>query len=137
MTSSHKPWWDTWAFAWPEERHGTITATGTPVQAMLIPCFPPLNGRAKLLRYYFSNGTATAGVVTFVDQYISDPTGFTPTSTTLTGTNAAPKWQVNLPVSGDVSADCNTEKSFQAGVVLQSTVQPVFWSIQLAITALG
>lgn len=135
MVTAHKPWWDSWANSWPQEKHGIMTPANNPFQLTIVPCFPPLNGRGTLLNYYFSNPGGSAALINLWDQYIADPTTFTSAGTV--GSNSAPCWQVNLPANGDVMAVCNTEKRFQTGIAGQANVDKIFYSVQLAITALG
>jgi hypothetical protein len=135
MASHGKPWWDSWANSWPEEKHGVIASANSDTQLALIPCFPPLNGRARLLQYYFSNSSASAAVVNIFDSYLNDPTGFTTSG--VVGSASAPVWRVNVPGSADVMAACNTQKAFQTGIAAQSTATNMFYSIQFAVTALG
>lgn len=135
MTHSQKPWWDSFANSWPEDKHGTQVGSGAPFQLLLIPCFPPLNGRGRLLNYYFSNPNNVAAQVVLWDQNLTDSTGFTTSGTV--GSSSVPSWVVNIPPLADVGAVCLQEKAFQTGIAGQTTQANIFWCIQVAITALG
>jgi hypothetical protein len=148
MTNLTKPWWESWAYYWMEEKHGIISTTGSGVQMMLIPVFSPMNGRSRLLSYHLSNSGSAAIVLLMWDAYLSDPSGFTTAgvrggnnATTANGngmgTSTNPIWQVQCPAGADVDAEALTRPYFQTGVTGQINNQPLFYSILLAHAALG
>lgn len=135
MVNITKAWWESWAYHWPEEKHGILSAASSDTQMMLIPAFAPMNGRSRLLAYHLSNSTTNPLVLVMWDQYISDPSGFTTAGTR--GSHSAPVWQVQVPASADVDAEALTRPYFQCGVAGNTTVQPLFYSLLLAHAALG
>jgi hypothetical protein len=129
------PWWENWANCWPETVQGTIANAAANTQLALLPIYPPMNGRSRLLNFHFSNATASAAVIVLWDQLLVDPTNYTTNGTR--GSHTAPILQFNIPAGADAMGRAVTTPYFQCGVAAQSSQSGVFFSLELVHQALG